>query len=100
MSMATILIRYRVRPDRLAEHLTLLDAVYAELAKLGPPGFRYLTLRLDDGHSFIDVAMGPELPGPLAVLASFRSYRADLEERCEQRDVAEFTVRGSYGMGE
>ncbi|WP_258378253.1 hypothetical protein [Micromonospora endophytica] len=29
-----------------------------------------------------------------------RSYRAALEERCEQRDVAEFTVQGSYGMGE
>ncbi|GIJ28014.1 hypothetical protein Vqi01_31760 [Micromonospora qiuiae] len=98
--METILIRYRVRPDRLDEHLSLLGAVHDELARLGPPGFRYLTLRLDDEHSFVDVAMGPELPGPLATLESFRSYRAALEESCEQRDVSEFTVLGSYGMGE
>ncbi|PZG23053.1 hypothetical protein C1I95_04075 [Micromonospora craterilacus] len=98
--METILITYQVRPDRLAEHLTLLGAVHEELVRLGPPGFRYLTLRLDDGHRFVDVAMGPDLPGPLPELESFRRYRAGLEERCEQRSTAGFTVLGSYGMGE
>ncbi|MEV0154482.1 hypothetical protein AB0H57_12180 [Micromonospora sp. NPDC050686] len=97
--METILIRYRVRPDRLDEHLSLLGEVHEELVRLRPAGFRYLTLRLDDGRSFVDVAMGSELPGPLAALESFRSYRADLVERCEQRDVATFTVLGSYAMG-
>ncbi len=94
------MITYVVRPDRLAEHLTLLGAVHEELARLRPPGFRYLALRLDSGHRFVDIAMGPELPGPLPALESFQRYRADLEERCEQRSSAGFTVLGSYGMGE
>ncbi|MEV6813018.1 hypothetical protein [Micromonospora sp. NPDC051296] len=98
--METILITYQVRPDCLAEHLTLLGAVHEELARLRPAGFRYLTLRLDDGHRFVEVAMGPELPGPLPALESFRRYRAALDERCEERSTAEFTVLGSHGMGE
>ncbi|MFI7551171.1 hypothetical protein ACN26Z_11875 [Verrucosispora sp. WMMD703] len=97
--METLLITYRVRPDRLDEHLTLLDAVHRDLARLDAPGFRYLTLRLDDGLSFVDVVMGPELPQPLPSLESFGRFRAGLEERCEQRSTAGFTVLGSYGMG-
>ncbi|MFF5214307.1 hypothetical protein [Micromonospora sp. NPDC000442] len=98
--METLLITYRIRADRLDEHLTLLDAVHRDLTRLRPPGFRYLTLRLDDGLSFVDVVMGPDLPGPLPSLESFGHFRAELDERCEQRSTAEFTVRGSYGMGE
>ncbi|MGC5053069.1 hypothetical protein ACLQ2S_16635 [Micromonospora sp. DT48] len=100
MSVDTLLISYRVRADRLDEHLALLDAVYRELDRLRPPGFRYQTLRLDDGLSFVDVVMGPDLPGPLPSLESFGRFRAELEGRCEQRSTAEFTVLGSYGMGE
>ncbi|WBB89676.1 hypothetical protein [Verrucosispora sp. WMMC514] len=98
--METLLITYRVRPDRLDEHLALLDAVHRDLARLRPPGFRYLTLRLDDGLSFVDVVIGPDLPGPLPSLESFGRFRARLEERCEQRSTTEFSVLGSYGMGE
>ncbi|GIJ10290.1 hypothetical protein ACFFMR_02495 [Micromonospora andamanensis] len=100
MSVDTLLISYRVRADRIDEHLALLDAVHQELARVRPPGFRYLTLRLDDGLSFVDVVMGPDLPRPLPSLESFSRFRAELDERCEQRSTAEFTVRGSYGMGE
>ncbi|MBX7267948.1 hypothetical protein KIF24_19185 [Micromonospora sp. Llam7] len=97
--MDTLLISYRVQAERLDEHLTLLGAVHEELARTRPPGLRYLTLRLADGLSFVDIAMGPELPGPLPLLESFRRFRAGLEERCEQRDTVAFTVLGSYGMG-
>ncbi|PZW04031.1 hypothetical protein SAMN05443287_101783 [Micromonospora phaseoli] len=97
--METLLITYRVRPERLDEHLLLFAAVSEELARTRPTGLRYLSLRLDDGLSFVDVVMGPELPEPLPSLESFRRFRSGLEERCEQRDTTGFTVLGSYGMG-
>ncbi|SCG61310.1 hypothetical protein GA0070609_3703 [Micromonospora echinaurantiaca] len=100
MSVETILIRYRVRPEHLAEHLLLLRAVHDEVARVRPSGLRYVTFQLDDERSFVDVAMGPELPGPLPSLESFRRYRAGLEDRCEERATFDFTVVGSYGFGE
>jgi hypothetical protein len=98
--METILIRYRVRPEHLSEHLRLLRAVHEDVARTRPPGFRYLTIQLDDERSFVDLATGPELPGPLPSLASFRRYRAGLEDRCEERTTCGFTEVGSYGFGE
>ncbi|MFI7078838.1 hypothetical protein ACIBO1_16225 [Micromonospora sp. NPDC049903] len=95
-----MLIRYRVRPDRLDEHLTLLTAVYDELARSAPEGLRYVTLRLDDGYTFVDVVSGPHLPDPLPSLPAFGRFRARLEERCEQQEMAEATVLGTYRAGE
>ncbi|MBQ1043199.1 MULTISPECIES: hypothetical protein [unclassified Micromonospora] len=100
MTVEMILIRYRVRPERLTEHLRLLRAVHDELARLRPSGFRYVSYRLDDERSFVEVATAPELPGPLPQLESFRRFRAGLEERCEERETFEPTVALSYGFGE
>jgi hypothetical protein len=98
MSMETILINYRVRAEHLSEHLRLLRAVHEEVARTRPAGLRYVTLQLDDERSFVDIAMAPELPGPLPGLESFRRYRPGLEDRCEQRTTSGFTVLGSYGF--
>ncbi|MER7460107.1 hypothetical protein [Micromonospora sp. NPDC126480] len=98
--METIVIQYRVRPDQVTTHLALLRAVYAELARSRPAGLRFVTLQLDDGCSFVDIALAPELPGPLPRLESFRRYRAGLEDRCLERSTSGFTEVGSYGFGE
>ncbi|AEB44023.1 hypothetical protein [Micromonospora maris] len=89
-----------VRPERLDEHLALLDQVYRELAHTRPPGLRYLSLRLADGHRFIDVVIGPRLPAPLPLLPAFVRYRTGFDERCEDFEMSEVSVSGSYGMGE
>ncbi|MER7417522.1 hypothetical protein ABT346_12190 [Micromonospora peucetia] len=47
----------------------------------------------------MDIAVAPELPGPLPELESFRRYRPGLEDRCEQRSTSGFRVLGSYGFG-
>ncbi|MGC4893593.1 hypothetical protein [Micromonospora sp. DT31] len=100
MSVETILIRYRVRLEHLSEHLLLLRAVHDEMSRRRPAGLSYVTFQLDDGRGFVEVAVGPELPGPLPALESFRRYRADLEARCEEPATFDFTVVGSYGFGE
>ncbi len=40
-------------------------------------------------RSFVEVVIGEDLPQPLPQLEAFRRYRADFEERCEERDFAE-----------
>lgn len=84
-----ILIRYRVEPDQLDRHLELLHAVYDQLHATQPDGLHYATFQLDDEHSFVDIAASPTLPGPLPELETFRRYRADLDQRCDERIASE-----------
>ena len=91
----------RVSPERAAENAELVRAVYAELAAIDAPGFRYATLALDDGVSFVHLAIEGGGEVPLPKLDSFRRFRAELEDRCEQRpSVRRAEVVGSFGFGE
>lgn len=94
--MDRMMIRYKVKPDQVERHLDLLDAVYRELESTRPDGFRWATFGLEDGVSFVDVVAGDDLPGPLPRLGAFRRYRADLDERCEERVAVELREVGSY----
>jgi hypothetical protein len=55
--MRRVIVRYRVKPDRVAENEELVRAVYAELAGVQPEGLRYATVKLDDGVTFVHVAV-------------------------------------------
>jgi len=46
--MSQSIIRYRTKPDQADANADLVRAVYAELHRSRPDGFRYTTLRLDD----------------------------------------------------
>jgi hypothetical protein len=91
--MRTALIRYRVKPGRAEENADLVRAVYAELAELKPPGFRYATFR--DGDTFTHVAFGE---APLSDIAAFQRFQEAIRERCaEPPQVVSETV-GAYGL--
>ena len=95
--MTRVMVRYQVHPDRVGENVALVQAVYAELAALQPPGFRYTTYQCDDGVTFVHLATS-EGPVPLADLAAFQKFKAGLEQRCVQPPVrAELTEVGSFG---
>jgi hypothetical protein len=47
------MVRYRVRPDEAERNEKLVRAVYEELHRVDPAGFRYATFRLEDGVSFV-----------------------------------------------
>src|SRR5947199_356140 len=47
--MKQVIVRYKVKPDRVAENEELVRAVYEELRRTEPPGLRYATFKLDDG---------------------------------------------------
>jgi hypothetical protein len=98
--MERIIIRYKIKPAQLDRHLRLLRAVYDELHELQPAGFRFATYSFDQ-RTFLDIAIAPQLPGALSDLDTFREYRADLEDRCQERIVIDDVEQvGSYGFGE
>ena len=59
----TKVIRYRTKPESADENERLIREVFAELAEQAR-GLRYATFRLDDGVSFVHVAVldGEENP--------------------------------------
>ena len=69
--MRQVMVRYRVRPDRVAENEELVQAVYEELASTRPAGLHYATFKLADGVSFVHVAQHGE-DNPLRSVTAFQ----------------------------
>ncbi|MEA2613325.1 MAG: hypothetical protein QOI52_1284 [Chloroflexota bacterium] len=99
--MGSSMIRYKVRPDRADENVTLVQAVYAQLARERPEGLHYATFRLPDGVSFMHVVIESDQASRiLNELAAFKAFTADIAGRCEEPPVAtEITLVGSYAVG-
>jgi hypothetical protein len=91
--MSTTIVRYRVKPGRAEENAELVRAVYAELAELAPPGFRYATFQ--DGLDFVHVAFA-EGEAPLPRLEAFRRFQAGIGERCDEPPRVLREPIGSY----
>jgi len=93
-------VEYRVRPDAAQENTDLVRDVYAELATRDDAGFRYVTTVLDDGVSFVHVAVvEPGHEAPLPQIVAFERFRAGLRERCEVPPVARTgAVVGRQGL--
>lgn len=80
----TVMVRYRVEPDRADENVRLVQAVFAELERARPEGLRYATFRA--GLEFVHLALIDTQDGanPLLSLAPFREFTAQIRERCDQ----------------
>lgn len=98
--MSQILVRYKVKPDHAEANVKAVQRVYAELKQKAPPGFRYGTLRLADGVTFVHISsLEGDGPNPLTEVAAFKEFQAGLEERCEEPPApTEGTIVGSYGI--
>lgn len=94
--MRRIMVRYRVKADRVAENEAAVRAVYAELAQARPQGLRYATFRMADGATFVHIAEHDD-PNPLAQVEAFRRFTASVRDRCEDGpESSELTEIGSY----
>jgi hypothetical protein len=94
--MRRVVVRYRVKPDQAERNEQLVRAVYEELHRADPSGFRYRTLRLADGVTFVHIAEGDGnvLPG----LAAFQEFQRNIAERCDEPPVVmEASEVGSFG---
>jgi hypothetical protein len=96
--MKRVTVRYRVKPDRVAENEELVRAVYAELAERKPDGLRYATFKLADGVSFLHLAFHGD-PNPLGQVAAFAEFQRGIRDRCDEPPVVtEVEQIGAYGF--
>jgi hypothetical protein len=95
----TKVIRYTTKPECAEENARLIRAVYAELAEASPEGLQYSTLRLDDGVSFVHIAVLDGEVNPLSTSPAFSAFQAGIGERLatgpEQSDA---TLVGTYRL--
>jgi hypothetical protein len=97
--MRKVVVRYKVKPDRVAENEELVRAVYDELHRTKPMGLRYATFRLEDGVSFMHLSVTDGERNPLGDSEAFRRFTKDVEERCDEPPVVtEIDEIGSYGV--
>ena len=97
--MRRVMVRYRVKPERVEENVTLVGAVYAELARTQPAGLHYETFRLPDGCSFVHVATidTPDGSNPLRDTQAFAAFTSGIAERCDEAPITtELSSLGAY----
>jgi acyl dehydratase len=95
----TRVIRYKTKPEHAEENERLIRAVYAELAAEHPDGLQYATFRLDDGVSFVHVAVTDGDENPLSSSPAFAAFQAAIGERCAEGPVpAGAAVIGNFGL--
>jgi hypothetical protein len=97
--MTTTVVRYQAKPDRADENQQLIEAVFAQLEEREPEGFTYKVFRLEDGVSFIHVAIEHDVdePASLQDVPAFQAFVADIADRCAVAPVATgATVVGGY----
>jgi hypothetical protein len=99
--MADVVVRYKVKPERVEENERLVQRVYAELAEAAPEGLRYATFRLDDGVSFVHIASidTPDGSNPLRSIQAFAEFGREIADRCDEPPVVQDSqLVGSYGF--
>jgi hypothetical protein len=97
--MNQVIVRYKVKADQAAENVELASAVYDELDRTKPAGLRYATFQLDDGVSFVQVAVNETdtSRSPLTNVAAFQQFQREIADRCEEQpQVSEVREVGSY----
>jgi hypothetical protein len=97
--MKQVMVRYKVKPDRVAENEQLVRAVYDELHRTEPAGLRYATFRLADGVSFLHLSTTETEDGrnPLTEVEAFARFQEAIRERCDEPPVVtELHAIGSY----
>ena len=97
--MRQVMVRYRVKPERVAENEELVRAVYEELRQRDKGGLRYATFRLDDGVTFVHVARHEDSEGgnSLTALPAFRRFIENIADRCDEPPhTSELREIGSY----
>jgi hypothetical protein len=86
-----VIVRYKVKPERVAENEQLVRDVYDELRRDRVEGLRYATFKLEDGVTFVHVASNETDDGasPLPRVAAFKRFQEGLRERCDELPVAQ-----------
>ena len=99
--MSTTVVRYKVKADHAEENRNYIREVFADLENNKPQGLRYVSFNLEDGVSFVHVAIVETADGknPLPETAAFKQFVANIRDRCDEPPVAMTAdMIGSYGF--
>ena len=97
--MRRVIVRYKVKPERVAEHEGLIRGVFDELAKTAPAGIRYGAFKQPDGVSFVHVAFVAAEKNPLDAIVAFKEFSARIKERCDEPPVVvDLAEIGTFGL--
>jgi hypothetical protein len=92
-------VRYRTKPEHAEANAELVRAVFAELAADDPGGLQYITLRLEDGVTFVHIASIQGEKNPLASSTAFSSFQSEIADRCAEGPIVmDANVVGTYSL--
>jgi hypothetical protein len=97
--ISNVVVSYTVRPEAVAEHVRLIEAVFDQLRAEQPPNIEYKVMRLNDGVSFLHISTAdtPDGSNPLPQLAAFQQFGKDLAARVATPPVpTQADIVGSY----
>jgi len=99
--METTVVRYKVKADRADANRDYIRKVFAQLDEDKPDGLRYVSFNLDDGLSFVHIAVVETADGknPLPDKVAFQDFVSGIKDRCEEPPVAtKADIVGSYRL--
>ena len=99
--METTVVRYKVKADRADENRQFIKKVFAQLDANKPDGLRYVSFNLDDGLSFVHIAVVETADGknPLPETPAFQDFVSDIKDCCDEPPVAtKADIVGSYRL--
>lgn len=97
--ISSVVVTYTVRPEAVAEHVRLIEAVFEQLRADQPDNIEYKVMCLEDGVSFVHVSTAETADGsnPLPELAAFREFGKDSAARVATTPVPTAAdIIGSY----
>jgi hypothetical protein len=97
--ISSVVVSYQVRPEAVAEHVRLIEAIFEQLHAQQPGNVEYKVMRLEDGVSFVHVSSAdtPDGSNPLPQLAAFQEFGRDSAARVATPPVpTPADIIGSY----
>ena len=97
--MKHLLVRYKVKADKVDENLAFIGQVFRQLERDKPAGLHYASFRAADGVSFVHIASIATADGsnPLTALSAFKAFTAQIRDRCDEPPLTtELSAVGSY----
>jgi len=81
---SAVIVRYELDPERLEEHLALIENVFAHLDATKPEGVHYGVMRSEDGTSFTHIGIydSDEARDAASGNEAFQAFVAEIGDRC------------------
>jgi len=86
----TTIVKYKVKPQYAEENTALIKMVFEQVKRESPSGLRYCSFQLDDGVSFIHIAVLDDSlqENPLPGMSAFKEFTSRIADRCDEAPQA------------